>query len=205
MADEAYKLDFFNKVVDVHFSSVWCGLIGAADIERFPGQSALANATVTADFAGVAGGTPGFTLVNPSGAIAGPSTKVFSAKDISSKLITGAGLGMNGFSMGYINPQEPSGWNQYGLAAFQCQGHFGKKFTVTVIMDNESNPHGNVASQVVLWKKLKVGDQFILTGAPSPPFSLPAFTASQSSNNLFLGQLTATYVVDPVAMTVTVS
>lgn len=94
MADEVYKEDFFQRIVAVNWESLCLVFEGGGG-----GDPAAAPASMTIEFPGSAGGTPGFTLndgfVPRSGFNAAPFKITQKIMDLG--LFTGAGLGFKGY------------------------------------------------------------------------------------------------------------
>lgn len=116
MANAPYFLDFLlNNIVDVHFGSPWVALVGT-DSNLFGGH-------VKVTFPGIAGGTPGFTLVLEQVPIT-TVTRVVLKPTTSQPLHTDAGAAMTGFKLG--DPADPF----MGAVFLQCTGVLASKFAV---------------------------------------------------------------------------
>lgn len=210
MADQPYALDPFTMIKSINFGSdVWLGLIASAaplTIGTTPTPPDITQAIVDMSFPGLAGGTPGFTLFNSLVPISGanPEPYTVTKADLTRPIKTGAGAGSVGFSAyqvsTLVSPNPP--FNTYHVIQVgtyvKCSGVFAKRFTVQANMTAGNHNTDGIALVAIIQQGI------VKAGVQLPPG--PAVTMAQ--NTTFGGAgvpdpKTATFVVDPKALTVT--
>lgn len=115
-SDKPYALDPFTKILSMNWGGVWVvglaslspqvvgGFVNGQGPPAFPDVAG----SVTMDFATIAGGTPGFTLIKDITPISGSKNSPYTitSADLKRPQRTGAGAGLIGFSVSLVTTQK---------------------------------------------------------------------------------------------------
>lgn len=208
-SDHAYALDPFTTIKNINFGSgVWLALIGSAapiSIGTFPTPPNI-SATVEADLATIAGGTPGFLLVQGITPITGsrPMPYTVTKADLSKPLRTSAGAGLIGFSVNQVTSSQSHSppfnfYNTIQVGVYvKCAGPLSRPFIVRFRANaDNTNTDGLMVVGIIKNGVMKAGVQ-------NPPGA--GVTASLETPYGGHGQpnpIVTDFFVDPVALTVT--
>jgi hypothetical protein len=209
MTDRPYQLDPFTIIKSINFGSgVWLALIGSSAptaIGTFPTPPNVSS-TVEADLATIAGGTPGFLLIQGNTPIAGsrPMPYTVTKADLTKPIRTSAGEGLIGFSVNQVTRTQshnpPFGFYdtiQVGVYV-RCSGPLSIPFIVR-FRANADNTNTNGLMVVGLVK-----NGVMKAGVQNPPG--PGISASLETPYGGHGQpnpIVTDFFVNPTALTVT--
>lgn len=192
MTDKPYGLDFFDKIVDVHWGSgSWLFVHG--EVIGYGGNAHVFG--ITANFNDTANGSPGFTLVTGGGTSPfppggpGPVDHTFTNADFTHGLKTGGGAPMVGIGIGY---GQGGGSNIGTTMALNLSKFPSRVFKVSFSIQFVPSFAANNVVSVGTVKKLKAGDHL----------STLLYDSQQQTDATFNGG-SAVFKVDPKTLQVT--
>jgi hypothetical protein len=186
--DNPYELDFFQEITDVHFGGQWFSIVASATVGDH-------GTSLSFDFPGMAGGTPGFNLIQ-SGSPVGPwytlplgGSHTVTNSDLHKQLTTAAGAHMTGF--GYVMRSEVQVFLQLTALLMAQPFRIRARCTTSV-----STPLAFV--ETIQKNALKAG---IPVGSIVQPPTSPPIQSSKFKN--FNRSGSADFIIDPATLQVT--
>ncbi len=201
MADNAYQLDPFTTITDIHFGSgTYLGLIGFQQLE---GGASL-DANFEASFPDFEGGTPGFNIIAGTAAFPGslPSPTTLTAKQIAGRqLISLSGQHFAGFSATAADEVSMSNGVFIPITPPLSTRPFG--FNVRLALQVGVGTIGFVSINLYGKGGIKPGAILAVPTLGNAGSSPTAVATDGATNAGGPGIQMSNFVVDPVAMTVT--
>lgn len=216
-SDNPYPLDPFTIIKSINFGGgIWCvALVGSSPqiVGGFinghgPPSYADVAGSVAVDFSGIAGGTPGFTLIQDITPIAGAKTSPYAIQkaDLTKPIRTAAGAGLIGFTVSLVTIQQALNppFTKFHLpivALFlQCTGVLAKQFRVRLTgIATNTNTQGLM--QVGIFGKNVIKAGVLVDLKNNTPTVTSGAEKGYGKPNA-VDNVVADFIVDPKSLTV---
>lgn len=216
-SDRPYPLDPFTTITNINFGGgIWCVALAGASPQivggYINGQGPPAYpdiaGSVEVDFSGIAGGTPGFTLIQDITPIAGTKTSPYAIQkaDLTKPIRAAAGAGLIGFTVSLVTIQQAlnppfTKFHVPIVALFlQCTGVLAKQFRIRMT-GIATNTNTNGVMQVGIFGKnvIKAGVRVDLKN--NTPAVISGAEKSYGKPNA-VDNVVADFIVNPQNLTV---